>query len=575
MKKYISVVRTIALIALFCTIILWLGLWGSSLVPGDKSGDMTNKVDDKVNSIFGVQNKLDSNVKPQAVKIWITNPKPFYFFEDHPQVQATIDPSNATDSELEFTISSSFSGGGEATIDENGYVTFTKRGPILVRATLKSDASIWNHIQINCCGYDPLPSDGALPAVELKDGALVDMQVGTAYSLLFNDDETLFDCVSVSIEDTSIVWYDLGCFYPRKAGTTKLIATVTNGERTEIIEKEIVTHGVIPVVPDIVFKDPDDIDITQSDLVETYSLLENVDYNNDLYHCIVTSSNNSILRASNPDKISAQGSGKVILTYTSVFDPEISASIEIDVKRIPMDYMKMIGPDVIMPGDTSNYYRVETYPTNYIKDVEWSVLKGRATITQDGILTADMYGTVVIRCQSLYDPSIYADKTIKVSLYSSSYSFVRKFMGHMGLSALLGFGLFFTAILLCPKKWQTVFIIPISFGYAGISELLQKITPGRTCQFNDVMIDFIGALIGIVVAILFLVSILLVWRLINKNGCKKLTGTVKIINYKNAFKSVDYILGENNFIEPNISISESMVTTDVIENISENEGSSE
>lgn len=574
MKKYISVVKIIALVALFCTIILWLGLWGSSLVPGDMSGDMTNKVDDKVNSLFGVQNKIDSNVKPQAVKIWITNPKSFYFFEDHPQVKATVDPSNATDSELVFTVSSSFNGDGEATIDENGFVTFTKRGPIMVRATLKSDPSIWNHIPLNCSGNDPLPSDETLPSIELTNGLLDNMQVGTAYTLKFNGDETLLNCISVSIEDTSIVGYDLGIFYPRKAGTTKLIATVTNGERTEIIEKEIVTHGATPIVPDIVFKNPNEIKITQSDLVKTYSLLENVDYSNDLYRCIVTSSNNGIMKASYPDRLSAQRNGKVTLTYTSAFDIEKSSSIEIDVKRIPMDYMKMIGPDIVMPG-VSNEYRVETYPTNYINDVEWTVLEGDATITQNGVLIADTYGTVVIRCQSLYDPSIYAEKTIKVNLYSSSYSFVRKLMGHMGLSALLGFGLFFTAILLCPKKWETVFIIPISFGYAGISELLQKLAPGRSCQFNDVMIDFIGTLMGMAVAIVFFVLILLVWGLINKNSCKKLTTAVKIINYKNVFKNVDYILSKNDFNELNSSTSENIVTTDVVENTTENEESSE
>ncbi len=578
MRKYVSVVRIIAIVALCYTIILWLGLWGSSLVPSDKSGDMTTQVQDKVNAAFSVQDKIDSNKTVQSVSVYIEDRKSYYFFDDHPRIVTKVEPANAVDSELELTVGPAFAGAGDATIDDDGIITFTKAGMVKVTATLKSDPSIWDIVTFTCFGVEPLPDDETLPSIELKDGDFDNMQVGKMYQLKFNDNKTTFDCVKVEVEDDSIVAYDLSCLYTRKAGSTKIYVTVTNGTITKVIEKDIVTYGELPEIPSITFKSIEDIEenieLRQGQYIKKYELLDNIDKSNDLYRCIVTSSDVNIVYSSSSDYINARGSGKVTLTYTSLFDPEKSASIEIEIQRIPMEYMKMIGSDIITPSDSIKY-KVETYPANYVEDVEWSVLEGKASITQDGILTAETYGTVVIRCQSLYDPSIYVDKTVKVQLYSSSYSFVRKFMGHMGLSAVLGFGLFFTAILLCPKKWQTVFIVPLSFGYAGISELLQKLAPGRWCLFNDVLIDFIGTLIGMAVGIVLYAMILIIWRLINKNSYKKLTEAIKGLNFRNVFRSVDYILSVNDSIEPSLAISPDMVTTDIVDDTSLENVSSE
>lgn len=568
MRKYISVVRIIAIVALCCTIILWLGLWGSSLVPSDKSGDMTTSVEDKVNSVFGVQDKIDSNKTVQSVGVYVEDRESYYFLDDHPRIVTKVEPANAVDSELELTVGPSYSGAGDATIDDDGVITFTKMGQVKVTATLKSDPSIWDITTFTCYGIDPLPDDETLPSIDLTEGSFDNMEVGKKYQLMVNDYKTAFDCIKVEVEDDSIVVYNLSCLYAKKAGSTKIRITVTNGESTKVIEKDIVTYGELPEIPDITFKSIEDIeancDLTQGAFIKKYDLLDNLDESNDLYCCTVESGDTSILNSYSPNYLTTKGYGKVKLTYRSIFDPEKSASIEIEIQRIPMEYMKMIGSDIITPSD-SIQYRVETYPANYIEDVEWSVVEGKATISEKGVLKAETYGTVVIRCQSLYDPSIYAEKTIKVQLYSSSYSFVRKFMGHMGLSALLGFGLFFTAIFLCPKKWQTVFILPLSFGYAGISELLQKLAPGRWCLFNDVLIDFIGALIGMAVAIVLYALILIIWRLINKDSFRKLNEAIKVLNFGNVFKSADYILNTNDLESPSLSVSPDTVTTDIVD----------
>ncbi len=352
-------------------------------------------------------------------------------------------------------------------------------------------------------------------------------------------------------------------FILKKIGTTNLITTVKNGTQTrEIVTPISVTGGTIEDITKIVFKNANDIKIEHEDVVNIYDLLDGVDRNNKWNRFKVTSSDDSILNPTSDTMVKALGFGKVKLTYTSVYASEITASIDIEVDSKPIDYIKIVGPDSLMPS-MSAQYTAESYPINYNDYFEWSVIKGNATITQDGQLKVDSFGKIVIRCQSTLDPNAYVDHTVQVKLYTSAYYFVRKFMGHMGLSAVFGFGLFFTAIMLCSKKWQAVFIIPISFGYAGISELLQKITPGRACLFSDVIINFEGALIGIAVGLAIYILILLIWRLVNKESFNKLKVAMNVITFSTVFKRTDHLLDT-------LSASASDTTTSIIDTNDDN-----
>lgn len=570
MRKYVSVVKIISIVALCCTVILWIGLWGSSLVPSDKSGEITDKVDQKVDSTLNVQDKIDGQLTTQHINIKVEDVKGKYYSGESAQVIATVVPSHSLDVGISYSVNAS---DDAATVDENGKVTFFKSGSYTVKAELISDPSIWNTVTLYCEGDDPLAN--GIPDISLKSASFSDLTVGERVYLRLNDGKTYLGCVQVSIDDTSIINYTMGVFYPKKIGSTTVHFIVSNRDRTESVDQVItVTGGEMSEIPSIVFKNASDIKITEGQSIDLYDLLDNVDKSNSLYYCSVKSSNSKVLTVTSEKIIHAYSHGTVTLTYTSVYSPDITNSIDITVeKRIP-DYILLIGNDSIMPGDNCQYKAV-SYPYSYPDDVTWSVVTGDATISEKGVLVANSYGTVVIRCQSTLNPDIIVEKTVKVKLFTSSYSFVRKFMGHMGLSALLGFGLFITAILLCPKKWQSIFIVPLAFGYSGISELLQKLAPGRCCLFTDVLVDFFGALMGIAVGIVLYALILIIWRLINKNSYNKLATAIKLINFKNVFRSADYILSVNDSTEPSLAISPDMVTTDVVEDIPANEESTE
>lgn len=90
------------------------------------------------------------------------------------------------------------------------------------------------------------------------------------------------------------------------------------------------------------------------------------------------------------------------------------------------------------------------------------------------------------------------------------FAFVnRKVLGHfLAFTVNSVFATLATYYFLIDKKWyKFYFIYLISFGFgflvAGISELVQLFTPGRTGAFMDVLIDMGGYVLGL--AIIFII----------------------------------------------------------------------
>lgn len=560
MKKYISGLKVLSIFAISCTIILWLMLWASSLVPSDASGELTSSVTDTVNDVFDVEGKINSTLSTQSISLTCTNNNSAFFLDDHPQLEPVFYPSGTTDRDVYYEISDSLMQSGDGTVDQNGLVTFYTVGQIGVAVYLKSDPSINSYIFLSCQGENPLDSDYPERLSLTTTSDTLDFKVGDSSSVLLNGGKTSLDCVSFEFSDPEVAFYDHGAFYAKKTGSTKVTATISaKGEEKSIIFDINVKGNDALVIPDIIFKDNifikmnDTVDI--SDIVVTDGL-EYCDY-------LITSSDENVIRCIAPSRLFAVGSGEVTLTFTSAYSEDISKSITLNVDGISPDYLKIVGSDRIIPG--SSKYRVNVYPYNSDDDVIWKVVDGNGSIDENGVLTVDFFGYVTIRCQSAIDERIYADKTVKISLYATPYYFVRKLMGHAGLSALLGFGLMGTAILLCRKKRNCLLTIPLAVIYAGFSEFLQKFAEGRSCLFTDFIIDLVGSLIGMAVAIAVFSLILITWRIINKNSFNKLKSVLKVQSFRNVFVKTDKIENKYFIHEPEVLIEE--ITTDISDNL--------
>lgn len=172
--------------------------------------------------------------------------------------------------------------------------------------------------------------------------------------------------------------------------------------------------------------------------------------------------------------------------------------------------------------------------------MKWELVRGKyATLDDDGVFKPKFFGTYVIRCTSTIDPNLSVEKTVEVKLFDDIGGFVRKLMGHMGLSGVLGFGLFFTCLFLCKNKWKcAVYPFAISFVHGGLSEVIQHFTPGRFCTFADVLVDFMGGCMGIVLGMILAGLILLIWKLANKQSFDRAVYAIKSLRFGNCFKKM-------------------------------------
>ena len=87
-------------------------------------------------------------------------------------------------------------------------------------------------------------------------------------------------------------------------------------------------------------------------------------------------------------------------------------------------------------------------------------------------------------------------------------NFVRK-LAHFVEYFVLGTSMFFTARSFDLRKTYCVFTVPlIGFVVASIDETIQRFFSGRSCQFSDVMLDFVGVTVAVFVmtALLYIIN---------------------------------------------------------------------
>ena len=520
--KYLIGLKIFATFALVCTLVLWAGLWIASATPGTESGASTQFVTDKIDSKYDVSSKFDAKVVTQNITLERTGTERFYADQSE-QLKLTFSPQNTLDKEVYFESENE----DIVTVNSNGVATCHSWGSTYVYVRLKSNPSVYNFVEINCYGKNPqdIPNN----AISLPDT----IKVGTSALTAVNDRQTAPDCATFASSDDSVAAVHDGYVYGISAGEATITATFDCGKSASTTV--IVEDNPDFVMPQkIVFKQ--NPTLIHGKMGQNYlDLIESVEPQGASTDFTVISSDSQLLTA-RANGLFVTATGTVELIYTSVYNPSLSESVTVTLKKNPPTELRISGKDVITPHSTA-VYKAAHMPTAYASDVKWEVVKGKATITSKGALVAQNYGKVVIRCTSTIDPSIYVEKTVEVKLFSNTYEMVRKFMGHGGLSALLGFGIVGTLFLLCKRKWGcAVLSAPLCFIYAGVSEGIQYFTPGRFCAITDVLIDFIGCLIGMAVATVLVAVVLVIWRLASKKSFESLSYAYRNLNFGNLLK---------------------------------------
>ena len=116
-------------------------------------------------------------------------------------------------------------------------------------------------------------------------------------------------------------------------------------------------------------------------------------------------------------------------------------------------------------------------------------------------LTSQPFKDILSQVSFSYGHSVISIK--EVGCYKFVEFFIRK-LAHFSTYFVMGLG-FYMTLKDNLKKWQATFFSYLAaVGYAGIDEFHQMITGDRTPSFEDVMLDGIGALTGIIITMVIL-----------------------------------------------------------------------
>ena len=526
-KKYFEGFRWFALFTLLCAVAMWIVVWASSATPASISGANSSAMASAIDDKFNLTQKFDSAITTQNIIVERGTEKARYIGEQE-QMKITFSPKGTLDTDVEWSSRNE----NVATVDQNGLVTLVGKGNATIYAQLKSNEKLYNYAGVFCWGENPHNVEN--PHVRLKDN-VKSVKVGSSTTIILNDNKTHSVAASYRTSDESVAIVDAGMLHARKAGEVTITATYSDGFECSC-DVTVVDNPEYVCPTQIILQDKH---IEQGGSFDVYDFVKGVLPNNDFQKCIVTITQSKSIAGLSNTSLNVWGYGEFTLTFTSCFNENVKASITLYSNiKMPEDFRVSI-PSVASPNNTY-YLKAAHYPYPCTDEVKWELVSGKhATLDEDGVFKPRFFGTYVIRCTSMIDPNLSVEKTIEVKLFDDIGGFVRKLMGHMGLSGVLGFGLFFTCLFLCKNKWKcAVYPFAISFVHGGLSEAIQYFTPGRFCSFVDVLVDFMGGCIGVVLGMILAGLILLVWKLANKQSFDRAIYAIKSLRFGNCFKKM-------------------------------------
>lgn len=583
-RKYFKGLRALALTALFCTIALTLFIWGEALTPGDKSAIQSENVSDNIQSAM----KSDEPAPPvSAVTGYVVKSVrrdgkvltdvDHYYTGDVLELGVKCLPENADTSKLYFE-----RGFDEPedyiTVEENGKVTLLAWG--YRRVVIKSkdnpdnvlyDFKIYNEgvnpekikeIKTEIyLGNDILEADEdgvitletceeySLSVTAVTDGEYNNYEVSTIETKILIDGE------KYNTDDKIFFLPGKQWFYPLKPTDGVLILKIKLGDKT-VSQNIRIVEGSKPEATGFIF---DSERVSGKD--GSFSLTMKKDE-----HLVITSQlgfraenaskgapSNIISKSSDTNVVSADTThlhaykpGTATITYFSIYDNTITATLHVTVPDV-VDGLTVVAPDRCVKGSKID---LTAYTGgNVTKNVKWEVVKGEGSIDENGVFTSDKSGKVTVRATYVGRPDLTVEKTITVSVFDTFHTLIRKGLGHFSLFLVLGFGLFGTFFLLIKPRWVSLPLSLLSaFVVAGISEMFQLpvFTSGRYATWQDVAIDFLGALSGIGIAVIAVSIVGLIWFKAKPESFKNMINEFSFLTFKTSFKKQEKIFTDEN-----------------------------
>lgn len=568
-RKYFKGLRALALTALFCTIALTIFIWGEALTPGDKSAIQSAKVSDNIQSAM----KSDEPAPPvsavtgfEVTKV-VRDGKEIdtdkYYIGDKVRLSVNVLPENADTSDLYFVAGKDAQ---DLSVSEDGEVEFTSWGwrRVLVKSR-KNPSVILFDKQLKCSGVNP-DTVTSISATIRKVGATEDtdvLQIGDEYVLgIFTDNgletstaETRLFINGEKTRENEYLYFlpAKQFFYPRAEGTVDLKFEYAGktAKKTVTIVPGKIPPASFTFTDSRVTKNTDgsfSLTMEKGEHIKNiinelgFSPLnkdKEIDDNCAVYFDYETSNGKIVNCAAY--NLHAYKPGTATITYTSLYDKNIKATLHVTVPDV-VDGLTVVAPDRCVKGGKID---LTAYTGgNVTKNVKWEVVKGEGSIDENGVFTSDKSGKVTVRATYVGRPDLTVEKTITVSIFGTFHTLVRKGLGHFSLFLILGFGFFSTFFLLIKPRWASLPLSLLSaFVVAGISEMFQLpvFTSGRYATWQDVAIDFLGALSGIGIAVVAVSIVGLIWFKTKPESFKNMKNEFSFLTFKASFKKQEKI----------------------------------
>ena len=573
-RKYFKGLRALALTALFCTIALTIFIWGEALTPGDKSAIQSAKVSDNIQSAM----KSDEPAPPvsavtgfEVTKV-VRDGKEIdtdkYYIGDKVRLSVNVLPENADTSDLYFVAGKDAQ---DLSVSEDGEVEFTSWGwrRVLVKSR-KNPSVILFDKQLKCSGVNP-DTVTSISATIRKVGATEDtdvLQIGDEYVLgIFTDNgletstaETRLFINGEKTRENEYLYFlpAKQFFYPRAEGTVDLKFEYAGktAKKTVTIVPGKIPPASFTFTDSRVTKNTDgsfSLTMEKGEHIKNiinelgFSPLnkdKEIDDNCAVYFDYETSNGKIVNCAAY--NLHAYKPGTATITYTSLYDKNIKVTLHVTVPDV-VDGLTVVAPDRCVKGGKID---LNAYTGgNVTKNVKWEVVKGEGSIDKNGVFTSDKSGKVTVRATYVGRPDLTVEKTITVSIFGTFHTLVRKGLGHFSLFLILGFGFFSTFFLLIKPRWASLPLSLLSaFVVAGISEMFQLpvFTSGRYATWQDVAIDFLGALSGIGIAVVAVSIVGLIWFKAKPESFKNMKNEFSFLTFKASFKKQEKIFPDEN-----------------------------
>lgn len=522
--------RILGIVALVCTLLLTVVLCVESLKPGDKSEATSGSVSTSIKDSSTVHDN-DRTYPLTGIRCGQINMSAPVGTKK--ELTFTYTPTRATDKRLTFSSDNP----DIVSVDENGVLCFNSFGNTSITATAVANPSVATTFNVLCTGADVDDiSDLHLSYFSSTDNC-TQMKVGS-YSYIYlrnaKGEIVSVDTLSMRSQNPDVLIVDM---YLHIVALKQGSATVTFTHKKTGQTKNIQVEVIEGTAPPTEFKLKEEVIYLHKN--QTFEVRSNViekDPNNRFasYSC-----DNPSLFSQNCYEYTAIKVGEATFTVTPYVENGVPTTFRVIVTEPTPTNLTIIGNDRIVRD--ANYTYTAFNGERECECIKWSVIKGDAQFTDDGNLVANKLGNVVIRATSTLDENVYADLTVRVSLFERFATFVRKVIGHFSAFVVLGIGLAVSTFLLCGRlrKFSALFSALGGFLVASITEILQLpiFTANRGPSFDDVLLDTAGALCGVGLAALIVWVVLGAIKLRSPQKHAETKFCINKLSFKTAFCS--------------------------------------